>query len=536
MPLNNRIILPILSDSADFERLVRDLCAKEWSDDNTEMFGRSGQKQFGVDIYGQPFGIDGKCRGAQCKLRTKQGASDRLSRKEIEYEVKEARNFPHPLDILIIVTSYSRDTNTQILIDEISKREIDAGYFAVKIWFWEDVQERLSSYTELCIKYYPNFFISLSNLPEVHQLIGIPIQIKILGIDNETESFANLLRLRGLRIIYNNTITNPDGILCFASEQNLQQLTAEIYALQKQKKHPPVIVVGNDIYLENFAGKLDELGGKSSEIKSISSRQDENEIADTIFEMVFAVGYGNRGCPANLDISARMNTHKPEQVLLDLDWQDNYLPTVEEWIEYYLPALNSLKRNLGNLGGNTSLLINSQLRLPAAIALGFHFPLFNSDVRVWARKVGGSYFKEQCWSSSADEGSEKPAVDYVVDDNNTNSPYSAIIEITTGTDIESQIRNFITEQNLQFDTWRRIRRPASIGNITEELAVSFANFVGQELRDMATNGITDFHIFAKIPSALAILIGQRLHSCGNMHFYWYDNNSNPKYRYAFTLN
>jgi hypothetical protein len=62
--------------------------------------------------------------------------------------------------------------------------------------------------------------------------------------------------------------------------------------------------------------------------------------------------------------------------------------------------------------------------------------------------------------------------------------------------------------------------------------VAYANQVGQTLRDVQQNGITDFHLFLCMPSALAILVGQRLQACGRIHLYWY---SNPTYQYAFTL-
>jgi hypothetical protein len=69
-------------------------------------------------------------------------------------------------------------------------------------------------------------------------------------------------------------------------------------------------------------------------------------------------------------------------------------------------------------------------------------------------------------------------------------------------------------------------------NIEEPVAVAFASQVGQLARQLNSQGITDIHLFARIPSALAILIGQKLVACGRIHLYWFDN---PSYRYAFTL-
>ena len=72
-----------LTDANEFEDLVRDLCVLEWNDPDTKRFGRSGQTQHGVDVYGQPEGLNGIYWGAQCKLRKKE---TQLSEKDIEDE------------------------------------------------------------------------------------------------------------------------------------------------------------------------------------------------------------------------------------------------------------------------------------------------------------------------------------------------------------------------------------------------------------------------------------------------------------------
>jgi len=63
-----------LTDSDEFESMICDLCAFEWGDLNTQKFGRKGQKQYGVDVYGQPVDLNGRYCAAQCKLRTKREA------------------------------------------------------------------------------------------------------------------------------------------------------------------------------------------------------------------------------------------------------------------------------------------------------------------------------------------------------------------------------------------------------------------------------------------------------------------------------
>ena len=38
----------------DFESLCADLWTKIWKDPDTQMHGRQGQAQYGVDVYGRP--------------------------------------------------------------------------------------------------------------------------------------------------------------------------------------------------------------------------------------------------------------------------------------------------------------------------------------------------------------------------------------------------------------------------------------------------------------------------------------------------
>lgn len=174
MPTRLNANFPRPTDPDEFEALVRDICALEWGDPHTEKHGRRGQKQNGVDVYGRPTDLVGVYRGAQCKLRTK---GEQLTESEIEAEVAEARDFPHQLERLILVTDAPRDKNTQILVDQISEREMAIGGFQVAIWFWDNLTERLAAHRRLIVKYYPEFFANLTTLPIAERLNVYRIQI-----------------------------------------------------------------------------------------------------------------------------------------------------------------------------------------------------------------------------------------------------------------------------------------------------------------------------------------------------------------------
>ncbi len=48
------VALPVPRDWQVFEDFCRDLFAAEWSDPQTKKYGRPGQEQEGVDVFGRP--------------------------------------------------------------------------------------------------------------------------------------------------------------------------------------------------------------------------------------------------------------------------------------------------------------------------------------------------------------------------------------------------------------------------------------------------------------------------------------------------
>ncbi len=84
---------PRPKDEEEFQEIIRDLYAAHWKDDNVQIYGRSGQTQHGVDVYGYP-NKSTLCFGIQCKVRN----LGELTKAKIEIEIKKARNFKEKLD------------------------------------------------------------------------------------------------------------------------------------------------------------------------------------------------------------------------------------------------------------------------------------------------------------------------------------------------------------------------------------------------------------------------------------------------------
>src|SRR5665213_735794 len=89
MPTISRSHLPQPKDWDEFEEMCADVFGAEWSDRNATRYGRQGQRQHGVDIYGKP---SGGYAGVQCKGR-RRWPPPSLTTREIDEEVAKALKF-----------------------------------------------------------------------------------------------------------------------------------------------------------------------------------------------------------------------------------------------------------------------------------------------------------------------------------------------------------------------------------------------------------------------------------------------------------
>lgn len=120
--------LPKAKSWDEFEDIVWDLFALDWQDPHAVRNGRSGQRQNGVDIYGQPAGLGGRYVGIQCK-RAEDG---RLTRRMLEKEIAEADKFRPPLAEYIIATTESLDAALQEAVRTIDEEHRATGKFRVR--------------------------------------------------------------------------------------------------------------------------------------------------------------------------------------------------------------------------------------------------------------------------------------------------------------------------------------------------------------------------------------------------------------------
>ena len=140
--------IPTLKSWEQFQKMVCELFREIWHDPHAQEFGRKGQTQDGIDIIGRKKG-ESKYEAVQATIE--EPLTDQKVRKDYESSQKldiELNNF-------IIASSSKRDAALQKYAIKLSRE----GPYPCKIWFWDDLVEKLADYDHIQKKYYPKFIV-----------------------------------------------------------------------------------------------------------------------------------------------------------------------------------------------------------------------------------------------------------------------------------------------------------------------------------------------------------------------------------------
>lgn len=540
----------MLSTQEDIEHLIEDLCETEWGPESlVQMRGRRGQRQQGVDVYGQPPGLAGAYVGYQCKAHA---VDNPLTKAKVWEEVNKAKTFPlSPFVKLVIAITHPRNTAEQDIISAVSDENQRQGSFSVEGMFWDDIERKLALYPRLLIDHYPDLLAAITNSAVARALVNTPLHLAYLALPPQTEpsQLEIELRLRGIRLVHLDDAGGlsgldrpaPDGYLYYwavvetgVARQEIKRFARSLAASQQQGA--PVFIVAPPEVWDSVCEQLDL--PQEAHIHYFPSSTNVVSIAQAMFQHVFSRGYERRGALTTIRMSAHSAGLQCEG-LLDLDWQpliDNQaapkrFPTPEAWEARLLPALLDVKQQVAGLPKQTALVVDAVLPLPAAVAVGYHLNLGIATLVAQGREAGASKRAHQFWYSDAEARHAQPR--YFEKQLTDRKPMSAILELTTFTRIEADIDRFTHAYPIQADLWGVIERSENAtGNMAEAEAVAYAEFVAQTARGLNGRGVSDLHLFVRAPAALGLFIGHRLRNCGRLHLYWYDN---PTYRYAFSL-
>jgi len=167
--------------------MVLDAMRIHWHCANVHRNGRRGQRQNGVDIYGQT--ISGWI-AAQAKN------SETVTIRQIRDEIYKAHSFQPPLTELHFAISGNRDSLLQNEVRSLVDEKIDKNSFSIFIHFFEDICCILSSRPELVIKYWGSFSPSL--LQQLSNVLSDNLKSPITDIDTVVKRIYALPQFEAL--------------------------------------------------------------------------------------------------------------------------------------------------------------------------------------------------------------------------------------------------------------------------------------------------------------------------------------------------
>jgi tetratricopeptide (TPR) repeat protein len=146
-PISQRFAIP--NDDDKFEEMCRDLLRLYWSRPGLEIFGKRGERQFGIDIL--DLSGNTPIYAAQCKLKEEHKS---LPPADIQKEVDEAKKFTPPLGKYAILTTAKVSTLAQRKIREINQLHKATNLFEVELLTWEHLCSLLQQYPDVQEDFY----------------------------------------------------------------------------------------------------------------------------------------------------------------------------------------------------------------------------------------------------------------------------------------------------------------------------------------------------------------------------------------------
>jgi tetratricopeptide (TPR) repeat protein len=146
--------IPIPKGDDDFEDLVLALYRTVWQDPGAKLHGRRGQRQDGVDLYGEDRVGSSGLNGVQCKHHGSATLiKDKALMAELREEVEKAKGFQPPLQRFVFATTARRSVTLQQEARDLTELHKNDGLFAVDVLAWEDIEDLLRRQSEVLVWY-----------------------------------------------------------------------------------------------------------------------------------------------------------------------------------------------------------------------------------------------------------------------------------------------------------------------------------------------------------------------------------------------
>jgi hypothetical protein len=198
-------ILPKLENSNDFEELIRDLYAFKFKNPNLQRYGRSGQKQNGIDIVG----IGGKdyVSNANFVIQCKNHVVDINDQKicsEIDSELASFNKSSFQKDDYYFVTSAKNSEKIINHVKEVNILRQKNGLKQISIIFWDNISRDVLNNQFLFHKYYGDQLSVIAPLiltiPDAEVNTRKTLLLRLSDFEDNTKTSQTLSKLKKICI------------------------------------------------------------------------------------------------------------------------------------------------------------------------------------------------------------------------------------------------------------------------------------------------------------------------------------------------
>lgn len=150
---SNAVQYPVPRDWQMFERLCLALLSDIYAT-KFQRWGRSGQRQDGIDIYGKT--LEGAI-AAQCKGR-QQGVGKGLRKSDIDNVCKDIDNGHVRVDKILVLTTLPDDVALHQYASQLSLKRQAAGQPSISIWGWDTISDYIGNSPRVQRSFYGSWF------------------------------------------------------------------------------------------------------------------------------------------------------------------------------------------------------------------------------------------------------------------------------------------------------------------------------------------------------------------------------------------
>ena len=159
--------LPTISIAETFEDLICDLFNEIENTNTFKKFGKSGHKQKGIDIFSVEKDVAIQCKKKDLTRREISIRQELLN--DIEKDVKLIIDQKLKIKIskLFIISTYNDHPDIDEFCEDLKEKYNTS--FEIIYWGWQTIEQRISNFSKLLEKYWPNFIIQITSSEQIFQ-------------------------------------------------------------------------------------------------------------------------------------------------------------------------------------------------------------------------------------------------------------------------------------------------------------------------------------------------------------------------------